>query len=270
MTAETRSTGTAGAQLSLSDVTLGFGSLDVVSNIDLDIQTGEFVCLLGPSGCGKSTLLTAMAGFVDIRSGAIDCAGASVDGPNPSAGMVFQQSDVLFDWMTVEDNVTYALRMKKAGNIKDVAQHYLSMIGLLHAAKKYPTELSGGMRQRVQIARVFAAGAPLILMDEPFGALDAQTRLIMQEELRKIWRQTKCTVVFVTHDIDEALALADRIIVMSAGPSAGIKSEYRITAPHPRGRADPELLEAYGLLQADIREEVSKSMVGQGIDECEA
>jgi NitT/TauT family transport system ATP-binding protein len=258
-----------GASIDVRDGSITFGGHQVMAGVDLHIADGEFVCLLGPSGCGKSTLLSAMAGFLPLSGGTVRCGEQEVRGHNSLAGMVFQQSDVLFDWMTVADNVTYGPRMGGASRaeVKTVADAYLTMIGWRHSARKYPSELSGGMRQRVQIARVLASQPQVLLMDEPFGALDAQTRAVMQNELVKIWATTGSTVVFVTHDIDEALALADRVVVMSAGPRAGIKSEYTINSPRPRHRNDPELLAVYERLHADIREEVAKTLRAQGIEE---
>ena len=262
-------TGVAGGAIEISGVSIGFGALDVVKDIDLSVRPGEFICLLGPSGCGKSTQLASIAGFVPLRGGQVTCCDEPVRGPNRQAGMVFQSTDALFDWLTVEQNVAYGPRMSGMSKAeqKQVATANLEMVGLRHAAQKYPHELSGGMKQRVQIARVLANHRPVILMDEPFGALDAQTRQVLQEELGKIWRRTGCTVVFVTHDIDEAITLADRVVVMSAGPRARIKSVYDVDLPRPRARTHPGVSELYELLREDIRAEVLASMQAQGIEE---
>jgi NitT/TauT family transport system ATP-binding protein len=266
---EERTRRTAGTSVLLDSVGISFGPAEIVKNIDLQIRPGEFVCLLGPSGCGKSTLLTSIAGFVPLAAGSIECAGENVKGRNRHAGMVFQQSDALFDWMSVAANVSYGPKMRGASKAEQsrIADKFLSMVGLRKAGRKYPGQLSGGMRQRVQIARVLANEPPLILMDEPFGALDAQTRAVMQTELSQIWEETGCTVVFVTHDIDEAIALADRIIVMTAGPSAGIKTSYELDLPRPRERTSPAVMEVYENLRADIREEVAASLRAQGLEE---
>lgn len=258
-----------GVPVQIRDLDINFGSAEIVAGIDLAVRPGEFVCLLGPSGCGKSTLLSAMAGFVRPTAGEIVCDGDEVAGSNPHAGMVFQSSEALFEWMTVAQNVAYGPRMhgaKKAEQAR-IAAEYLGMVGLPHAGAKFPAQLSGGMRQRVQIARVLANQPSLVLMDEPFGALDAQTRQVLQTELDKIWRHTGCTVVFVTHDIDEALTLADRVVVMTAGPRARIKSVYEVDAPRPRDRANPEVIELYERLRDDIRAEVVASLRNQGLEE---
>ncbi|MFD9660628.1 ABC transporter ATP-binding protein [Rhodococcus sp. NPDC059968] len=258
-----------GVPVEIRDLGISFGAAEIVSGIELDVQPGEFVCLLGPSGCGKSTLLSSMAGFVDPSAGEIICAGEEVRGSNAHAGMVFQSSEALFEWMTVSQNVAYGPRMHGAGKAEQarIAAEYLAMVGLPHAGAKFPSQLSGGMRQRVQIARVLANQPSLVLMDEPFGALDAQTRQVLQIELDKIWRHTGCTVVFVTHDIDEALTLADRVVVMSAGPRARIKSVYEVNAPRPRDRAHPDVIDLYEQLRDDIRAEVVASLRNQGIEE---
>lgn len=257
-----------GVSVQIQDLDINFGTAEIVAGIDLAVRPGEFVCLLGPSGCGKSTLLSAMAGFVRPTAGGIRCDDEDIDGSNRHAGMVFQSSEALFDWMTVAQNVAYGPRMhgaKKAEQAR-IAAEYLGMVGLPHAGGKFPAQLSGGMRQRVQIARVLANQPSLVLMDEPFGALDAQTRQVLQIELDKIWRHTGCTVVFVTHDIDEALTLADRVVVMTAGPKARIKSVYDVSAPRPRDRANPEVIELYEQLRDDIRAEVVAALRNQGFE----
>lgn len=277
-TSSTNSAGTAdpgkkntGVAIDVVDLGISFGAAEIVAGIDMHVQPGEFVCLLGPSGCGKSTLLSSMAGFVEPSAGEIVCDGDVVDGSNRHAGMVFQSSEALFEWMTVSQNVAYGPRMRGANRSEQasIAAEYLAMVGLPHAGAKFPSQLSGGMRQRVQIARVLANQPSLVLMDEPFGALDAQTRQVLQTELDRIWRHTRCTVVFVTHDIDEALTLADRVIVMSAGPRARIKSVYEVNAARPRDRNDPEVIELYEKLRDDIRAEVVASLRNQGIEEDE-
>ncbi|MEV5652357.1 ABC transporter ATP-binding protein [Nocardia sp. NPDC052254] len=260
-----------GVPVDIQDLGISFGAADIVAGIDLQVREGEFVCLLGPSGCGKSTLLSSMAGFIEPSVGEIHCDGTVVRGGNAHAGMVFQSSEALFEWMTVSQNVSYGPRMRGANKAEQarIAAEYLAMVGLPHSGEKFPSQLSGGMRQRVQIARVLANQPSLVLMDEPFGALDAQTRQVLQIELDKIWRHTGCTVVFVTHDIDEALTLADRVVVMSAGPRARIKSIYQVDAPRPRDRAHPDVIDLYEQLRDDIRAEVVASLRNQGIEEDE-
>lgn len=210
------------------------GKRAAVQDAQLDIRPGEFVCLLGPSGCGKSTLLNAMAGFVSPTRGELTIDGKGVDAPSPDRGMVFQQHS-LFPWKTVRDNVAFGPLMAGASRNEacGVARTFLSLVGLAAFEDAYPGTLSGGMQQRVGIARALANYPSVLLMDEPFGALDAQTRIMMQENLLEIWREFKNTVVFVTHDIDEAVFLSDRIVVMSASPGR-IIADIKVTLPRPR------------------------------------
>jgi NitT/TauT family transport system ATP-binding protein len=254
-----------GAALSLGAVNVAFGSFVAVQDVDLEIREGELVCLLGPSGCGKSTLLSVMAGFNQAASGEITRRGEPVRGAGKELGFVFQSSDALFDWLTVAENVGFGPRMAGLGKRQRaavVAEH-LRLVGLEDAADKRPPQLSGGMRQRVQIARVLANSPDIVLMDEPFGALDAQTRTVMQRELDRIWRERRSTIVFVTHDIDEALILADRIAIMTAGPAARIKSVYQVDLPRPRDEDSADFVALRHQVRADITEEVAKSLGGQ-------
>ncbi|MEU6104128.1 ABC transporter ATP-binding protein [Streptomyces flaveolus] len=258
-----------GAALRVEGAGISFGEFQAVQGIDLDIAAGEFLCLLGPSGCGKSTLLSAMAGFIQVSEGSLTADGDAVRGPDPELGMVFQSSEALFDWMTVQQNVTFGPRMRGRSRAEQnrVADEYLGLVGLRHCADRYPGQLSGGMRQRVQIARVLANEPGVVLMDEPFGALDAQTRQVLQQETARIWSASGCTVVFVTHDIDEAILLADRVAVMTAGPAASIKSLYAVDLPRPRDESDPAALRLRSRLREDIGEEVRKAMRDQGLDD---
>ncbi|WP_223733470.1 ABC transporter ATP-binding protein [Streptomyces purpurogeneiscleroticus] len=258
-----------GAALRVEGAGISFGDFRAVQGIDLDIPAGEFLCLLGPSGCGKSTLLSAMAGFIQVSEGTLTADGAPVRGPDPELGMVFQSSEALFDWMTVQQNVTFGPRMRGLSRAEQnrVADEFLGLVGLRHCADRYPGRLSGGMRQRVQIARVLANEPGVVLMDEPFGALDAQTRQVLQQETARIWSASGCTVVFVTHDIDEAILLADRVAVMTAGPAASIKSLYTVDLPRPRDESDPAALRLRSRLREDIGEEVRKAMRDQGLDD---
>ncbi|WP_328352593.1 ABC transporter ATP-binding protein [Streptomyces sp. NBC_00445] len=260
--------GSRGAAVSVDSVDIRFGSFHAVRGISLDIAAGEFLCLLGPSGCGKSTLLSALAGFVRPHQGALTVDGAPIGGPDPDLGMVFQSSEALFDWLTVRQNVAFGPRMRGKSRAEQakLADEYLALVGLRHCADRFPDQLSGGMRQRVQIARVLANEPRVVLMDEPFGALDAQTRQVMQEEMNRIWRASGCTVVFVTHDIDEAILLADRVAVMTAGPAASVKSVYPVDLPRPRDETDPAALELRRALRDDIGEEVRKALRDQGLD----
>jgi NitT/TauT family transport system ATP-binding protein len=231
-------------EITNASIRLGPGSaaIEVVQNVTLEIAAQEFVCILGPSGCGKSTLLGALAGHLPLSRGALAVDGIAIDGPHPDRGIVFQQH-TLFPWKRVIDNVAFGLKMKgmaKAERLERVRAQ-LALVGLEGFADRYPGELSGGMQQRVEIARVLINNPRLLLMDEPFGALDAQTRLTMQELLLDVWTRLRTTVVFVTHDIDEALFLGDRVIVMTTRPGR-ILEDIRVDFPRPRRReliADP-------------------------------
>ena len=207
--------------------------------IDLDITRGEFVCLLGPSGCGKSTLLNAVAGFSLPSSGAITVEGSTITEPGPDRGMVFQEY-ALFPWMTVEQNIAFGLQIKKVAKttIQAKVDELLVLLNLQDFRRRYPKDLSGGMRQRVAIARVLAIDSPIMLMDEPFGALDALTRRTLQDELLRLWTELKKTILFVTHSIEEALYLADRTVVMTYRPGT-VKRDLVIDLPRPRDVASP-------------------------------
>ncbi len=209
-------------------------TIAALDNIDLNIGPGEFICLLGPSGCGKSTLLNALAGFSQPTSGSIHVEGRPVEKPGPDRGMVFQEY-ALFPWMTVWQNIAFGLEIKKAprAEIRDKVDALLRMLGLHDFRERYPKDLSGGMRQRVAIARVLALDPPILLMDEPFGALDSLTRRSLQDELLRIWMENKKTILFVTHSIEESIYLADRIVVMSYRPGR-IKREVAVALPRPR------------------------------------
>jgi len=194
------------------------GKTYAVDRAEARIAEGEFICILGPSGCGKSTVLNAIAGFVQPSDGAVRVLGKPVTGPGPDRGMVFQQP-LLFPWKTVRTNIGHGPRMQGRSRAEQdmITARMLDMIGLSRFADAYPHQLSGGQQQRVAIARALAIEPRVLLMDEPFGALDAQTRIMMQESLLSLWEQVRATVVFVTHDIDEAVFLADRILVMGGG-----------------------------------------------------
>jgi NitT/TauT family transport system ATP-binding protein len=198
------------------------------------VRDGEFVTIIGPSGCGKSTLLHIMGGFIRGESGEIRVHGRHVDGPGPDRGVMFQEF-ALFPWKTVAGNVAWGLEAQRfpRDKIEQTVRAYLDMIGLSEFRNHYPAELSGGMKQRVALARVLAFNPEVLLMDEPFGALDAQTREAMQEELTRLWERTGKTIVFVTHDIDEAVYLGDRVVVLTARPGR-IREEVKIDLPRPR------------------------------------
>ena len=228
----------ARGRISIETVSVVFGRGEAshlaVDRAQLEIPAGQFVCLLGPSGCGKSTLLNSIAGYVEPATGRIMVDGVRVERPGPDRGMVFQQYS-LFPWKTVRQNIEFGPRMakKNAAEIDEIVMRQLEMVGLTAHAAKFPSMLSGGMQQRVGIARALANSPSVLLMDEPFGALDAQTRTLMQENLLGIWNEVRSTVVFVTHDIDEAVFLADRVIVMSAAPGRLI-ADIEIDLPRPR------------------------------------
>jgi NitT/TauT family transport system ATP-binding protein len=209
-------------------------ALTVLTDIDLAIDAGEFVCLLGPSGCGKSTLLNAIAGFETPTSGLIRVGGRAVNSPGPDRAMVFQDY-ALFPWLTVARNVAFGLQVRATprAQVAERVDSLLQMLGLSDFAGQFPRDLSGGMRQRVAIARALAVEAPVLLMDEPFGALDALTRQNLQDELLRLWTRLKQTIVFVTHSIEESLYLADRVVVMSSRPGT-IRRDQRVALPRPR------------------------------------
>ncbi|CAN7568801.1 ABC transporter ATP-binding protein [Pseudoduganella sp. LjRoot289] len=215
---------------------------DVVAlkDINLTIPQGQFVCLLGPSGCGKSTLLNAVAGFAPPSSGSIVADGRPVAGPGPERGMVFQEY-ALFPWMTVADNIGFGLQIKglPKADIEATVARLLAMLSLGDFRNRFPKDLSGGMRQRVAIARVLALDSPIMLMDEPFGALDALTRRNLQDELLRIWSELKKTIIFVTHSIEEAIYMADRIVVMTYRPGT-VKRDLLVELPRGRDPAAPE------------------------------
>lgn len=208
--------------------------VEALRGATLDVKRGEFVCLLGASGCGKSTLLRIVAGFETASAGEVLMWNRPIAGPDPSRGMVFQDYG-LFPWLTVRDNIGFgpASRRRPSREIKETADHFIELVGLGRFADAYPHQLSGGMKQRVAIARVLANDAEMVLMDEPFGALDAMTRERLQDELLDLWDRTKLTVLFVTHSIEEAVVLSNRVIVMSAGPGR-IDSDVTIDLPRPR------------------------------------
>jgi NitT/TauT family transport system ATP-binding protein len=209
-------------------------SLAVLELERFAVHDGEFVTVIGPSGCGKSTLLHIMGGFIKAEAGSISVHGRRVNGPGPDRGMMFQEF-ALFPWKTVAGNVAWGLETQglPKDKIEETVARHLEMIGLSDFRNHYPAELSGGMKQRVALARVLAFDPEVLLMDEPFGALDAQTRETMQEELTRLWERTGKTIVFVTHDIDEAVYLGDRVVVLTARPGR-IREELRIDLPRPR------------------------------------
>ncbi|HEY4200578.1 MAG TPA: ABC transporter ATP-binding protein [Devosiaceae bacterium] len=235
-----------------------FGSLKAIDDISIDIGAGEFFVIVGPSGCGKTTLLRILAGLQTHSSGTIEI--ASGDAEQPLNSMVFQ-GDSIFPWMTVRQNASYGLRMRHrpAREIREVVDHYLNRTGLMRFADYYPHQLSGGMRQRVSIVRAFANNPRILLMDEPFSALDAQNKFLLQEELLRIWEEDKKTVVFITHSVDEAVLLGDRVMVMTANPGS-VKTIVPIDLPRPRNIIELQKSPEYGKLVhriwSSLRDEV--------------
>jgi len=224
--------------------------VNVLEGIDLDINEGEFICLLGPSGCGKSTLLNIVGGFLTASSGSVTIDGQPVTGPDPRRIFVFQERGV-FPWLSVADNVGFGLFKLPEEERRKRVEYYVKMVGLTGFEHAYPAELSGGMKQRVEVARALAVNPDMLFLDEPFGALDSITRLIMRGELLRIWEAEKKTIIFVTHDIEESVQLADRVVVMSARP-ATIRRVVNIDIPHPRDISSPRYLE----LRDSIFEEI--------------
>ena len=235
-----------------------------VQRFNLDIEAGEFFCLLGPSGCGKTTVLKLLAGFEAPSSGQILMDGRHVTGASRERGVVFQGDDSLFGWLTAVENVEFGLRMRGIGKTerRQRALQYLHLVGLTGQERKYPAELSGGMKQRIQIARALVNEPTMLLMDEPFAALDAQTRSLMQEELANIWQTTRTTVLFITHDIDEAVTLGRRIGVMRAGPRSDVKGVIDVALDGARSRTDDVFLKYYKQVYEMIRDEVAASITG--------
>ncbi len=227
-------------------------TIRALSDAHLSIGKGEFVCLIGASGCGKSTLLRIIAGFEQPSSGEALMWGRPIAGPDPTRGMVFQDY-ALFPWLNVRDNIGFgpAARGLAGSEVKGIVDKFIDLVGLGKFANAYPHQLSGGMKQRVAIARVLANDAEVVLMDEPFGALDAMTRERLQDELLEIWQRTKLTVVFVTHSVEEAIFLANRVVVMTPGPGR-IESDNALALPRPRDVASPEFNDIRRVLSAKL------------------
>ncbi|QID19304.1 ABC transporter ATP-binding protein [Nitrogeniibacter mangrovi] len=261
---------TKGGQIDVRDVSVRFTQngvgLDAVSGVSIDVQPGQFVSIVGPSGCGKSTLLNIVAGFLKPSGGTVSVDGAPIHGPGADRGVVFQQYS-LFPWLRVRENVEFGLKMQGMcrSERQSKARTLLGLAGLLAFENHYPEQLSGGMRQRVGIVRALATGPQVLLMDEPFGALDAQTRLVMQEILTHMWEQLQLSVLFITHDIEESIFLSDKVYVMTARPGR-IKAEIPIPLPRPRTAemtSSAEFLAIHHRLKALIREESLAAMGGE-------
>ena len=234
------------------------GEMIALNGVSLDIMENEFICVVGPSGCGKSTLLNIIAGLLEPTSGKVYCDGKEVTGTGTERGVVFQQY-ALFPWMTVKKNVMFGLNLKgiKGKEAEDIAMKYIKMVQLEDFVDHYPKELSGGMKQRVAIARAYAVNPSILLMDEPFGALDAQTRTQLQTELLETWEKERKTCFFITHDVDEAIILAQKVIIMSARPGR-IKEIVDINIPYPRtqeAKMTPEFLELKNHIWSQVYQE---------------
>ncbi|MCI9508395.1 MAG: ABC transporter ATP-binding protein [Angelakisella sp.] len=234
------------------------GEMVALNGVDMDIHENEFICVVGPSGCGKSTLLNIIGGLDTPTEGKVLVDGKEVDGPGPDRGIVFQQY-ALFPWLTVEKNVQFGLKLqgKSPEECQEIAQKYIKMVELEQFAKSYPKELSGGMKQRVAIARAYAVNPKVLLMDEPFGALDAQTRTQLQQELLETWEKEQKTCFFITHDVEEAIILAQRVVIMCARPGR-VKDIVDIDIPYPRNqetKMTPRFLELKNYIWNQVYQE---------------
>ncbi|KAB2655819.1 ABC transporter ATP-binding protein [Brucella tritici] len=254
--------------IALKDVQISFkladgGRFDAVAESNLEVAENEFVAIVGPTGCGKSTLLNAVAGLLVPASGTVEISGQRLQGLNRKAGYLFQQ-DALMPWKTVLDNVSIGLEIAGTpkARAREQAREWLGRVGLASFGDRYPHMLSGGQRKRVGLAQVLIRNPKYLLMDEPFGPLDAQTRVIMGDLLLDLWSQDKKAVMFVTHDLEEAIALADRVVIMSAGPRARIMAEYKIPLARPREiseiRLDDKFHEIHREIWSALKEEVLK------------
>ncbi|QGP93581.1 Aliphatic sulfonates import ATP-binding protein SsuB [Neomoorella glycerini] len=260
--------GVSGKKLAVVNLAREFNfkrqKITALEGISLEVQEGEFVTILGPSGCGKSTLLRIIAGLAEASSGQVYKDGRLIQEPGPDRGMVFQ-SYTLFPWLTVRQNIEFGLTLKgiDAARRREIVDHYLNIIGLAAFADAFPKSLSGGMKQRVAIARALANDPDILLMDEPFGALDAQTRLVMQELLLKVWEETRKTILFVTHDVEEAIFLGDTVYVMTARPGR-LKARIPVPLSRPRSfeiKNSRVFLELKTRILEQIREESLKAAI---------
>jgi NitT/TauT family transport system ATP-binding protein len=255
-----------GAKLRAKDVTIHYwlerqnSAFLAVDRVNLDVNEGEFLAIVGPSGCGKSTFLNAVDGLIPISGGSLTLNGRAIDRPGRDRAMVFQQPNLL-PWRTVMGNVVYGLELQRRsmGQAREHARHFIELVGLDGFADAYPSELSGGMQQRVNLARALAIDPEMLLLDEPFAALDAQTREFMQLELLRIWSETRKTAIFITHDIKEAVYLADRVVVFSARPGR-VRQTYEIDLPRPRSlriKREPHFLFYEDAIWRCIEDEVT-------------
>lgn len=241
------------------------GAVEALRSTSLDVAEGDFVSIVGPSGCGKSTLLNMLGGFDTPTSGQILVNGQKINGPDIDRGMVFQDY-ALFPWLSVLDNVMFGMRKTHSrAEARKTALEWLDLVGLKDFAEKHPRHLSGGMKQRVAIARTFATDPKVILMDEPFGALDALTRRFLQQQLLKIWRDHRKTVIFITHSVQEAVYLSSRVVIMTARPGR-IKLDTPIDLPHPRKITDPDFRDTESRIFDALDEELAKTFTIEGSD----
>lgn len=255
----------ANPKVGLREVTLRYSTnsgkqLTALQDVNLQVQPGEFLCIVGPSGCGKSTLLHLIAGLHQQTSGDVLLDGSRVQGPGTDRLLIFQELG-LFPWLTVAQNVEFGMRMKGIGRAerRDKARHYLRLVHLRQFAGSYTHQLSGGMRQRVALARALATEPDVLLMDEPFAALDAQTRDLLHDELERIWTETGRTIIFVTHNVREAVRLGDRVVLLTFRPGR-VKREYKIDLDRPRHLEDVQVAGSAREILNDLREEINKSL----------
>jgi NitT/TauT family transport system ATP-binding protein len=253
--------------ISLSYKTTSGEGLLALDDISLSVEPGEFLCIVGPSGCGKSTLLHLIAGLQPQTSGKVLVDGRAVDGPGTDRLMIFQELG-LFPWLTVGQNVEFGMKMKNVGKAEreERTEHYLRLVHLSKFRDSYTHQLSGGMRQRVALARALATEPDVLLMDEPFGALDAQTRDLLHDELERIWSATGCTIIFVTHNVREAVRLGDRVALMTFRPGR-VKQEFPIHLPRPRHIEETDVARTAKEILSCLREEINKSLEAEYADE---
>ncbi len=247
--------------VALRDVSLAYGGFSAIEQIDLDVAPGEFVSVVGPTGSGKSSLLNLVAGLIEPTTGVVATGGMPVQGVNRDCGYMFQ-ADALLPWKSALDNVALGPTLRGMGRREatELAREWLQRVGLGAWEHRYGHELSGGQRKRVAMAQVLINRLPILLMDEPFGALDAQTRALMEEELLELWQELGSTVLFVTHDLEEAIALSDRVVLVSAGPAATLRGDYPVELPRPRLVTEARFMagfnDVYEQVWSDLREEV--------------
>ena len=255
------------AEIVLDSVGLRFGPYSALNNLSFKAPRGQFVALVGPTGCGKSSVLNLVAGLLKPSAGAVRVAGADLTSVNRDAAYMFQQ-DALLPWKTVHENAMLGpiLRGQPKPKASEEAQMWLERVGLRGFERRYPSQLSGGQRKRVAMAQALINRLPILLMDEPFSALDVQTRVLMENKLLDLWQDLQATVLFVTHDLEEAIAMADRVLLFTAGPNASIKGDFPVPLPRPRNVAEarfiPGFAEIYERLWRDLKEEVMAAYAG--------